>query len=358
MKTIKLSISLLLGVILFVACGTTATPTAGQVTPAISTTMLTELQTTPSPVKYDEVTLKITISQHISYAPIFIAQAEGYFKEYGINLEYVNFNNSAEAIALLVSGDTDIYAGTINTGLLNVINMQNNVKAVSDRGHIEPGGCTYQALLVRKDLYDSGKITSAADLAGQPISSSTTGPAGYLLSTYLAQAGLTFKDVDLKNIPNSGEVDAFANKTLAANLVPEPDLTVLLNAGNAVVLAGAENVLGNYQFAVIAFNQNLLQNNRDAGARFLAGYLKGVQQYSQGKTARNLQILTDATGESIDMLQKMCWVPIRGDGTIDFAGIEGFQQWSVAQDQLDNAVTEKQFWDPSFIASAQALIKP
>jgi NitT/TauT family transport system substrate-binding protein len=349
---------LLLSLVLLNACGTASTPISSQATPVINTAMPTELKTMPVPVKYDEVTLKVTISQHMSYAPIFIAQAEGYFKEYGINLEYVNFNNSAEAIALLVSGDTDIYAGTINAGLLNVLSMQDNVRAVADRGHIEPGGCTYQALMVRKDLYDSGKITSAADLAGQPISSSTTGPSGYLLSTYLAQAGLTFKDVDLKNIPTSGEVDAFANKTLAANLVPEPDVTVLLNAGNAVVLAGAENVLGNYQFAVIAFNQNLLQNNRDAGEHFLAGYLKGVQQYNLGKTTRNLQILTDATGESIEMLQKMCWVPIRENGNIDFAGVEGFQQWSVAQGQLDNTVTEDRFWDPSFVAAAQSLLNP
>ena len=81
----------------------------------------------------------------------------------------MTFNKTAEAIALLVSGDIDVFAGSVTTGLLNVIGKEENIKAVADRGHSQPGDCTYQAIVVRKDLYDSGKITKAADLKGQTV---------------------------------------------------------------------------------------------------------------------------------------------------------------------------------------------
>ena len=108
----------------------------------------------------------------------------------------------------------------------------------------------------------------------------------------------------------------------------------------------------------MTFGKHLVVDDREAGARFLAGYLKGVRQYNEGKTERNLQIIAEATGESIDLLKAACWVPVRADGSIVFAGVDPFQQWSIARKQLDKPVTEEQFWDPSFLAEALKLLNP
>jgi NitT/TauT family transport system substrate-binding protein len=324
--------------------------------PPQSTTSIEQASVIPT--QPEMTTLKATISQHTGYAPFFIAAEEGYFKEFGINMDFVTFNKTSEAVALLVAGSIDVYAGPINTGLLNVISKEENIKAVADRGHTQPGECTYQAIVVRKDLFNSGKVTKPADLKGQTASSSAGGPPAYLLSTYLAQAGLTLKDVVLNDLDSSVNIEAFANKTIAINVPPEPDLTLLMNAGNAVILAREEDVLGIYQFSTVVFNQNLLVNNRDAGIRFLAAYLKGVKQYNEGKTERNLEILSKATGETIDLLKEICWGPIRSDGLVDFPSVDGFQKWSIKQGQLENAVTEAKFWDPSFVAAAMKLLNP
>ena len=129
-------------------------------------------------------------------------------------------------------------------------------------------------------------------------------------------------------------------------------------AGNAVVLAGAQDVVGTTQLSILAFGKNLLVDHPDVGARFMAAYLKGVQQYNLGKTDRNLQIMSDATKISIPDLKASCWIPISPDGAIDFSGVDNFQKWSVAQGQLDQPITEDQFWDPSFLAAAQKLLNP
>jgi NitT/TauT family transport system substrate-binding protein len=274
-------------------------------------------------------------------------------------MEYVTFNKSTDAVPLVITGDLDVYAGSINAGILNILRQETNIRVVADKGHISPGdGCTYIGLLVRKDLYESGKITGPAGLKGQTIAATSSGTTGYLLSTYLAQAGLTFNDVVLNDIPTAGFLDAFANKSVAVIGAPELHLSRLINGGNAVLLAGAEHVVGAEQLGFIAFGKNLLVDHPDIGARFLAAYLKGVQQYNEGKTDRNLQIMADATGETIETLKASCWVPINSDGLIDFSGVAGFQQWSIAQGQLEAPVTEEQFFDPRFISAAQTLLNP
>jgi NitT/TauT family transport system substrate-binding protein len=349
--------------VLLSSCSGGAAATGASRSPTVADTIVPTAQpataTPASAPTYEMVTVKMNSSSLTSFAPLFIADAEGYFAEYGIKIDYVTLAKTNDAVPLLASGDLDVYAGSITAGLLNVLGQENDVKVVADRGHIAPSdSCTYLGIMVRKDLYDSGTITKAADLKGQTISAANSGTTGYLLSTYLAQAGLTFNDVVLNDLPTAGYVGAFNNKSVASIVAPELHITNLLSAGNAVVLAKAQDVIGTTQLSVLAFGKNLLVDHPDVGARFMAAYLKGVQQYNLGKTDRNLQIVSDATKVSIPDLKTSCWISINADGSIDFSGVDNFQKWSVAQGQLDKPITEEQFWDPSFIAAAQKLLNP
>jgi len=302
-------------------------------------------------------TIRITISKKISYGPIHIADAEGYFKDLGIQLESTQFENSSQAIALLVSGDTDVYAGVLNAGLLNILSLEPDIKVVADRGHIDINDdCTYQAILVRKDLFDSGQITSAAGLKGQVVSTGTSGPDGFVVSSFLAQAGLTFDDVELVDLPKSSLVDAFKNKTIAAVHLPEPDLTAVLRAGDSVMLTSDEAVVGSFQSGVVAFGKKLMVDDPDLGVRFMAAYLMGVEQYNKGKTERNLEILSDKLGIGSDVLKEGCWPNIRLDGSIDFKGVDTFQTWSIDNGYLEKSVTQEQFYDPGVLEAARVIL--
>lgn len=308
-------------------------------------------------IEYEMVTIRQNGAALTSHAPIFIAEAEGYFEEFGIDIIFETFNRSSEAIPLLINGDLDIYAGSVNTGLLNVLGHEPNIKVVANRGQIRPDtGCNYQAILVRKDLIESGEISSPADLVGHEIASSIAGPSGFLLSTVLAEAGLTFDDVSVDRIPTAGYVDAFANQTLSVIVAPELHLSRLLAAGDAVVWRTSEDVLGVVQTSILAFGARLLVDEPEVSARYLAAYLKGIIQYNEGKTARNLEIMAEATSESVELLEVACWIAIPLDGRIDFSSVEAFQQWSIEQEQLDAAITEEQFWDSSVLEAAFELL--
>ena len=338
------------------ACGGTPPPAETEVPVLATEAPATEVQSTEAPA-LEPVTLTINESPLITQAPIFIADAEGYFAEQAITMEYVTFNRTEEALPLLITGDLDIYAGGINAGLFNALGQDDSIKVVADRGHIASSDpCTFQAILIRRDLYESGQVTSPAGLAGQPIGSATAGSSGFLLSTYLSKAGLTFDDVEMTTVPTAAYVDSFANKTLAAIVTPELHVTRLLVAGNAVILASAEDEFEFLQTSVLAYGKNLIADNPEVGRRFMIAYLKGVAQYNEGKTPRNLEILSERMGEPVENLAAACWVSINSDGAIDFSGVEGFQLWSVAQGDLDKAITEEQFMDPTFAAEAHNLL--
>ena len=305
---------------------------------------------------YELTTVTINTSTQINYAPIYFAETEGYFEEYGIQLEGISFARLPEAVPLLVSGQLDVYAGPITTGLLNVFGQEPYVKAVADRGRMAEGSCTFQALLVRKDLYDSGEVRGPADLAGKTIASTTSATKGYQLYYYLALAGLTFDDVNVSDLPQTSYLDAFENKAVDLIITPETFLTRLMMQGNAVILSTAEEGIGPLQSSIIAFGPRLINDDPELGARFMAAYLKGVQKYNEGKTEENLALLVEKTGEALDLLEQACWVPIREDGWIDFDEVDPFQQWSKQMGQLDETITEEQFWDPSFIEEGMDLI--
>jgi NitT/TauT family transport system substrate-binding protein len=291
-----------------------------------------------------------------TYGPVYIAAAEGFFEEQGIEVEFVSFNRD-EGLPLIVTGDLDVYPSAMSSGLLNVLSQEDHVKVVADRGHIAPGECTYYGILLRKELYESGEVSSPADLTGRAVGSSPAGLSGFVFSTFLAQGGLTLEDLDLVDIPSVGMFDAFANGTLDADVTSEPRLSQLLEDGNVVLWGDAADVVGYLQLSVMTFGKRLLVDEPELGVRFMTAYLKGIQQYNEGKTERNLEIMAEATGESIEILERACWLPIASDGSVEFSGIDAFQNWSISQGHLDQAITEEQFWDPSVTSQARENLK-
>lgn len=355
-----LSKFLLFAFVLSACTGVPAPAATAETASSVEPTPVPEIQPTPepAPIVYEPATVTINKSSLTSYAPLFIAEAEGYFEEFGIVLNYVEIRGS-QAIPLVVSGDLDALAASVSAGVLNILSQDASIKVVADRGSTTAQDtCTYLGLIIRTDLFESGAITGPEGLRGQTIVSTDAGPTGYFLSNYLAQAGLTFSDITLSDLPTSGYPDALANGSISAIVAPELHLTRNISSGNSVFLASSNDTVGPIQLSVMLFGKRLLVEEPEVGARFLAAYLKGVQQYNEGKTERNIQIIAEATGEDPELIEASCWIPIRLDGSIDFAGIEGFQQWSIEQGHLDAAVTEEQFWDPRLLEEARKLLAP
>jgi ABC-type nitrate/sulfonate/bicarbonate transport system substrate-binding protein len=140
------------------------------------------------------------------------------------------------------------------------------------------------------------------------------------------------------------------NGSLDAAAVTEPSLTRVAKSGT--VWLRAEDAVPGYQWSVIAFSDRLLRRDRDVGLKFLRGYHRGVAQYRQGKTARNVEILARETGETPEHVRDACWPVFTEDSRVNWGSLEAFQAWAKSQGFMDRTVSPAAAFDSTLLAEA------
>jgi NitT/TauT family transport system substrate-binding protein len=131
----------------------------------------------------------------------------------------------------------------------------------------------------------------------------------------------------------------------------------MLQAGHSCVLAPIQQVMPDAQYSVVLYGPNLLDENPDAGRRFMVAYLKAVRQLARGKTERNRAVLAAQTGLDPAFLEVACWPALRIDGSINSASVLDFQAWAVESGLVEDPVTEGEFWDSSFVEYADRFLE-
>lgn len=303
------------------------------------------------------ITLKVVTLPYLVYAPFFIAEEEGYFVEQGLQIELVELKRISEAIATLVQGEVDVSAGLVNVGVMNAMAREGAIKVVADIGYVAPTGCASDALIARRALVEGGELDNPTQLRGRRIALNDTSFEGYYVEKLLNTASLTLDDVEIVDIPTPTEPEALEKGTIDLTATSEPWVTRMLQAGHAVLWMPLHQVVPDFQFAFVLYGPTLLDENLDAGRRFMVAYLKAVQQYNQGKTERNLEILAKHTDLDEELLKQACWPSFHDDGQINVQSVLDFQEWAVGKEYLDSPITEEQFWDPSFIEYANEILR-
>lgn len=126
--------------------------------------------------------VKIGITNAATDAGFFIADKKGYFRAEGIEVTMTPFASAAGMVAPLGRGQLDVGAGTVAAGLYNAVEQGIHLRIVADKGSVTDK-LEYSTLLVRKDLVDSGRYKSLADLKGMTIATASPGSGSESPST-------------------------------------------------------------------------------------------------------------------------------------------------------------------------------
>jgi len=323
---------------------------------AVNLTLLTYACASPPvvPSEQEPVHLKVTSQPYLSFAPFYIAQAEGYFAEEGLEVEFVELGGE-EATPLLIQGKLDVIVG-IGAYYLNAIARGAEIKVVADKGHVGTTGCSPSALVVRRELFETGEVDSVAELEGRTMVLRSASMEEYFLDKLLDTVGLTVDDLELTYMPDVATVEAMAQGTIDLCMAGEPWTTRHVQTGNAVLLMPYNELVPGEQQGAVVYGPSLLEANPDAGRRFMVAYLRGVRQYNEGKTERNLEIMAEFSGLDEEFLQTACWFYIYDDGHVNVQSLLDFQEWAVEKGYLDSVVPPDQFYDPSFIEYANQVL--
>lgn len=308
----------------------------------------------------DGTEVSVGITNSASDAPFYIGQQKGYFKEEGLTVDFIPFDSAAKMIPPMGGGDLDVGAGAPSAGFYNAVARDVDLRIVADKGSM-PENYGYMPLLVRKDLYDSGKITSIADLKGHKVAEPAQATAtSSTLSTMLASADLSYNDVKHEYIGFAEHPAAFDNGAIDAALTTEPSATIAESQGAAVRLGTPPDHYDNQQLAVLLYSDAFAAEQTEAAQCFMNAYIKSARDYvsafDEGKLTGEAgdevsEIVTKATGLEAEVFKKMTPNYIDPDGAVnkdslakdfEFFTNEGFLEHPVKLDDIvDTSFAEK-----------------
>ncbi|MCO6453574.1 MAG: ABC transporter substrate-binding protein [Caldilineales bacterium] len=296
--------------------------------------------------------VRLAISPFLSYAPFFIAIEEGFFRDEGLEIEIVHLDKTSAAIPALIQGDIDAAGAIPGAGWFNAFADDASLKIVADRGSWAADNCDYSGLVLRSEAIVGDALVHPQALRDWRIAGDPVATEGFYIERTLQNYGLTLGDVTVEDLPPPVLAEALQNGSVNLVHATEPWLTRLMQDESVALWKGAKDVSPDFQFALLVFGPNLLEKDRDTGERLIRAYLRGVRQYNEGKTDRNIEMIAQTTELDPDLLREACWPSIRSDGMINVDSLLEFQDWLIGKGYLDQKVDAKDFWDPAFAEQA------
>ena len=303
-----------------------------------------------------------------SDSPFFIADKRGYFKEEGLTVKFIRFDSAAKAMAPLGTGELAVASGATSAALYNAVKRDVKLRIVADKAK-NPPGYGFEALMVRKDLHDDGKIKTLADFKGRKIAISAAGNSEDFLVEYaLRKAGMTIKDVEPVYLGFPQHVVAFTNGGIDLSLSVEPSISSIEKAGKAVRFLGVDEFYPNFETAAVFYSEKFINERPEDARKFMRAFLRGARDYNDAldkdrltapAAAAVIPILTEYSFiKNPDVYRAMRSHYVDPNGELNVASLKDAWQFFKDSGQIDGSVTVDSVVDLSFAKWAAEKLGP
>ncbi len=233
-----------------------------------------------APATAQDAKLEIGTVGATSDIALFIADKRGYFKSEGLAVNFVRFDSAARMVAPLAAGQLDIGGGAPSAGLYNAFARGIDIRIVADKGS-SPPGFGFAPLMIRKDLVDSGRFRSLADMKGLKLAIQAPGSgAGPILNEAAKKGGLKWTDFEKAYMPYAQQVAAMANKALDGGIVAEPTASEAERRGVAKRIMGSDEIYPYQEIAAILFSGAFVRSRPEIAKKFMRAYIRGARDYN------------------------------------------------------------------------------
>jgi NitT/TauT family transport system substrate-binding protein len=306
--------------------------------------------------------VKIGVLKLTSSAVLFLGADKGYFKEFGIDPDFVYFQAAQPIAVALASGDVEVGATGLTAGLYNIVAGGVQIWIVADKGREWPDH-NLTALLVRKDLHDAGART-LRDLKGKTIGITQVGSTfHYNIGRFLEKEGMAAGDVELVPLQALPALnDALAARRVDAVATAEPFVSRLEASGAGVTIVRTGDTFP-WQIATIMYSAGFAKDRARALA-FMKGYVKASRHYFDAVLAKKsgpayeevVAITAKYTGANPDLVRKGFPYQDR-DGRLMPGDIGRQTAWWHAHKLVRVPIAEKDIVDESFVRDALRDLK-
>ncbi len=162
--------------------------------------------------------VKIGYRSHLFYLPAYVAEAKGYYKDQGLEVELIEFGSTNQLVEAVINGNIDAGVGGINSIVpLTIEQKTPGLLKIFTLGYFTK---EFDGLLVRKD----SSIETLADMEGKTLSTLLGSTAMTWINIMLEEEGLTGK-VNVVQTKPSQQLNALSSGSVDAIFVLEPLIT-------------------------------------------------------------------------------------------------------------------------------------
>ena len=197
---------------------------------------------------------------------IWVANHEGLFKKYGLEVEYLTMNSGTLGVQTLLSNESQFL---FSTGALA---LTANVQG-ADIAMITGGFNLFAFKVVSRP-----EIKSVQDLKGKKISISQFGSAtDFAVQATLDRFGLDPKQVTVLQLGgSSNRLTALTNASTEASLFTEPFATMAIKKYKMNLLLDMADAGMSYPQSCLMIKRSYLEANRDKATNFVKALVEGM----------------------------------------------------------------------------------
>ncbi|HLI19686.1 MAG TPA: ABC transporter substrate-binding protein [Stellaceae bacterium] len=207
-------------------------------------------------------------------APVFVAQALGYFAANGLEVKVIQFSAAHELSTAAAAGDIDFGSTGINAPLCVFAN-EGKIRIIGSGGSEHPGFHTV-GFVVSNKAYAEG-LKGLRDLGGHSIATTQFGGA-FQYDMYLAMKkyGIPENTVRILGLQTNGNIaSAISGGQVDAAVQSASGVSALVESGKAKVLGWVGEELGDQQTAFTFTTGATAKDRPDVVRRFLDSFRKG-----------------------------------------------------------------------------------
>ena len=312
-----------------------------------------------APVAAAQITIAVVPS--IPGGATYIALDKGYFHDAGLDVNIERIDSLGKAVAFLATNQVQVAQGGINAGFYNSVAQGLPVILALESG----SSPTYHQILVRSDLKD--KIRKPADLKGRTVGLSSPGSTSmYEVSSVLASAGLTLKDVDAKNLAFSQMAAAMANGALDAAMEVAPFTERMIEQKIAVPWIDPDDYIHPLPMTSVGYivNTDWAHANSETAHKLFIALARAGRDYCQAyhhgpNRAEIIEIfLKNRIGTDRDLLQRMSWQARNPNGEFNVASIVDMQSFFQREGTIQKTSPAEKLVDQSYAAAVAKELGP
>jgi NitT/TauT family transport system substrate-binding protein len=308
--------------------------------------------------------VKVAVVSSLGSAPIYVADAKGYFKDEGLDVELVHFDSAQPVAVAVAAGDIDFGSSGLTGAFFTL--ADNGVLKLIGAGTWERKGFQGLGLIASNQAWDSG-VKAIAALKGHSVAITQTGTAlHYNLYLMLEKYDVDLKDVRVLPLQSNPNVaSAVTGGQADGAMLSSGNAFALINKHSAHLLGWLGDELGDAQGDGTYTSTKNANDRPEMVKHFLAAFRQAEQGWDaafldangnradQASAPEMIAIVAKGLGVSEDVV-KLGLPYFDPQARVSVADVQGALDWYHAQGMIKTHIDAKKITDFRYAIEAPA----